>query len=385
MGPVRRLLLLGAVLCGCDSLTTQPVPPSGLVCDRILVASAKLSDTLSSARAGDCVVAAEGTYAGSFVLPQDVSLAAGEGAAVVLQGDGSAGPVLRVVGGPRSSVRNVRIASSGGTGIAIEPGPAALVGVTIGGAAKDALSATCTGADCGERPVTVEDCDLSASRTGLVASGAVVQMTRGRVADMSGPGLADGTGVVATGGAQLTLQGVTVEGNQNIGVLVDGAGTRATLEDCALRANQWSGLWVQGVVDGGVTVRGGDVSQNRLVGIGVLQSQGVSVTGATVQDTQAVKVAVDISRFEDVGDGVGLFQGTRDVVLDTVTLRNNARAQLLVDQCGDAVRVTSPTLAGGLFRAVVQRTGASVDVPPQVVDVPGRVLTVVDQPVPVGR
>ena len=104
----------------CGSLKSHVNPPPQLVCNHIVVASAALEDALTKASAQDCVVLAEGTYTGSFVLPQDVSLAGSEGAVVVLKGDGSTSPVLTVQSG--STVVNIKIDTSAGSGIAIDPG-----------------------------------------------------------------------------------------------------------------------------------------------------------------------------------------------------------------------------------------------------------------------
>ena len=43
---------------------------------------------------------------------------------------------------------------------------------------------------------------------------------------------------------------------------------------------------------------------------------------------------------------------------------------------GPSVRLGTPDVSGGLFRVVVQRTSAMVDVAATLVDVPGRLLTV---------
>ena len=273
-----------------------------MTCDRIKAASKTLSDTLAAASPGDCVIAAEGTWVGSFIVPKDVTLAASEGEKVVLKGDGSTNPVLMVKGGARSSVRNVTIDTSGGSGIVIDPGPASLIGVTIGGAHKSALTASCTRGGC-EGETVVEDCTFTQSATGLIISGARVRIERGRITQMGGAGLSDGSGVVAFGGAQLTMNGVTVEDNQAVGVLIDGAATHAGLTDCAVKNNRGRGVWIQGATDGGVQVTGGEVTGNALVGLGARDSAGLTFSGVTVQDTKPVRVAIDLSRYEDVGDG----------------------------------------------------------------------------------
>lgn len=372
-----RLILPTAllVLSACDGLTTGVKAPQGLVCDRIKAVGQDLSAALGAAQAGDCIIAPEGTWVGSFVVPSDVSLAASEGDRVVLKGTSGDAPVLRVVGGARTNVRNVIVQTSGGGGIAIDPGPANLVGVSITGASADALTASCTRGDCSGENV-LEDSELTDSASGVVVQRATLRIERGRIAGMSGTGLADGSGVVAFDGAQLAMNGVLVEGNQTIGVLVDGAQTRATLTDCTVRNNNGRGVWIQRVTDGGVTVSGGEVSGNALVGVGAREAAGLTVSGTQVLSTRAVRVQVDLSTQEDVGDGVGLFTGVRDAVVENVVSTGNARAQILADGIGAQVAVRSPTVSGGLYRVVSQRSTFTLEAPSGLFDNPGRPLHV---------
>jgi hypothetical protein len=372
-----RTLLPIAVFClaSCTGLYT-PVKPAGLVCDRIKAAGSKLSEALASASPGDCVIAAGGTWVGSFIVPIDVSLAASEGEKVILKGDGSAKPVLSVLGGTRSSVRNIQIETSGGGGIVIDPGPASLFGVGITGAAQAALTASCMRGGC-EGETVVQDTQLTKCATGLIVkAGARVRVEGGRVAQMGGTGLTDGSGVIAFGGARLTMNGVTVEDNQAVGVLLDGTSTAAALSNCLVKNNGGRGVWIQRATDGGVSVTGGEVTGNGLVGIGARDSNGLTISGVTVQDTRSRRVAIDLATFEEVGDGIGLFTGMKDVTLENIVSRRNARAQILADEIGGSIRVGTPDVSGGLFRVVVQRTSQPVDVAPQVLDMPGRLLTV---------
>lgn len=359
------------VFAACGPLTPKlPVePPSGLNCDRVIVPPVSLQETLGVAKAGDCIVLPSGTYEGTFVLPEDVSIAASAGAMVTLTGGD---PVLTILGGARSVVQDLRIVAGEGGGIAIEPGPAQLIGVKVAQAKKEALTASCTTGDCGTREVTLTDCELTQSAVGLRVKGATVRVVGGRIAEQLGTSLSAGSGVVASGGAVVTLDNVTVEDNQNVGVLIDGAKTRATLASCHVMRNQGRGLWVQGqTADAGevtVDVNGGEFVSNALVGIGARDTVGLRINGAAVKSTSMVRVPIDISRSEEVGDGVGLFAGATAVTLQNVTLENNARAQLLADEVGANVTVASTTATGGQFRAVVQRSVNVVDVDSTLVD-----------------
>jgi hypothetical protein len=371
------LLLSG---CGLTSATA----PGGLDCDRISVATDKLDVALASAVPNDCVILTTGTYIGAFELPKDVSLAGAQGATVTLKGDGSGKPVLTVRGGKRSTVRGLKIDTSDGTGIAIDPGPANLVGVVVSGdASHQALTSTCELGSCDE--VTVEDSELTACTVGLLVSGGIVHMKGGRIADMAGNGLSDGSGVVAAKSAQVTLEQVTVENNHAIGVLIDGASTHVTLDGTTVRGNLERGVWIQNATDGGVTITGGEVSANGLVGIGIRDSAGITLSGLAVNDTRLVEVPIGISGHEMVGDGVGFFSGARDISVDGLTASGNGRAQILADACGEGVHVTAPQLSGGQFRVVVQGGAQSVDVPAMLIDNPGRELGTKSDAVPVSQ
>lgn len=366
------------LLVACNPITPFQVSapaPEGLMCDRVIVPPKSLSDTLAAAKAGDCVILPAGTFSGSFVLPENVSLAASEGAEVTLTGGD---PVLTIKGGKRSTVQGVRVVATGLSGVAIEPGPVSLIGVKVAQAQRNALSATCT-KDCVDRDVVLTDCELTQSAVGLRVFGAKVRVERGRIAEAAGKTLSSGSGVVASDGANVSLQRVAIEQNENIGVLLDGPATRATLDGCTIRNNTGRGVWAQGQTapdgEATVTVTGGEVSGNSLIGIGARESSGLVIRQAQVLATKAVRVPIDISRFEDVGDGIGLFTGTRGATVEAVTLTGNARAQVLADGSGADVKV-SGTMSGGLFRVVVQRQLAPVMVEAGLLDAPAGELMV---------
>ena len=370
--------LLLSTACGLQSAK----PPAGLVCDSFTVIGDGLGEALAAAQPNECVILLGGTYAGAFELPANVSLAGANNAMPVLMGDGSGKPVLTVRGGLRSTVRGLKIDSSRGDGVAIDPGPVNLIGVTVqGDSSRAALTSTCTRGACA--PVTLEDTELVKGSTGLLVAGGIVRMVRGRVAEMGGTGLSDGSGVVASKGAHVTLESVTVEGNRQAGVLVDGEATSVTLDQTHVNANLERGIWVQNAPDGGVQITGGTISDNRLVGLGVRDSRGLRLTGVEISGTQVVEVPVGIGAKENVGDGVGLFQGARDVVLDLVRATGNGRAQILADGCGEGVRVIPSEISGGQYRVVVQRGAGALEVPPTLIDDPGRELATKSSPVPV--
>lgn len=375
------LVVLGS-RCAPLSPPSKVSPPTGLMCAQLVIPSGSLTDTLAAAVAGDCVVLPAGTYEGSFVVPGDVSLVGALDAGVTLTGGD---PVLSVRGGTRSVIQGLHIAATGEVGIAIEPGPVRLIGVKVTQASKNGLTATCTRGDCETREVSLTDCELAQNGVGLRLKGARVRVEGGRIAEQTGTSLSSGSGIVASDGATLQVVNATIEGNQNIGVLVDGALTRATFEQTNVRNNLGRGLWAQGqVADAGeatVRITGGEFTGNALVGIGARELTGLVISDATISSTTTVRVPIDISRFEDVGDGVGLFAGASKVTLERVTMQNNARAQLLADAVGADVQVVNSTATGGRFRAVVQHASSSVQVDTALVDDAGVDLIILANPV----
>ncbi|MBI3184417.1 MAG: right-handed parallel beta-helix repeat-containing protein [Myxococcales bacterium] len=387
------------LLAGCGSLSSRvPGPPAGLVCNRVLLAradAASLGSALGRAQAGDCVVAEGGTYQGAFSVPADVSLAADEGAVVQLVGDQADAPALHVSGGRRSTIRSVRIVSAAGVGIVIDPGPAQLVDVSVQRASKSALLASCAGASCREQDAesTLKECFLTESGIGLWAAGARVRVEGGRVGDCRSTSLTTGHGVIASHGAALTLVGTLVEANADVGILLDGQATTAVLEGAQVSRNQGRGVWAQGlrgsVEAPALHVRGQSaLEQNRLVGLGARDSHGIVAEDSTVQSTVAVKVPVSLGNLEDVGDGIGLFAGSGKAVLRNVTLRENARAQMLVDEGGSDISLQSGAIEEGptgKYKLVVQRTTVQVAAPAALLQDPGRELPVSASALPIAQ
>jgi hypothetical protein len=371
------------VALGCGSLKSHVNPPPELVCNHIVVASEALEDALTKASPKDCVVLAEGSYTGSFVLPADVSLAGSEGATVVLKGDGSSNPVLTVHSG--STVVNIKIDTSAGSGIAIDPGPANLMGVSVTGADQSALTSTCSESDCAGRTVTLTDVELEKSGTGLLVAGATVDVVRGHITQMNSLMLAGGSGVVATKGARLSMHSTQVAQNIESGVLIDGASTLATLEGCDISGNGERGLWIQNITDGGVFVDGGTFNANSVVGVGILQAGGVQLSGVTISGTQLKDVMYNIGGHALIGDGVGFFSGAHDVRLDRISATDNGRVQIIADKSGAEIHVPGPLLEApdGGYHVVVQRMAQPlIEVPPDDIDVLGVDLPVSADPIP---
>lgn len=390
------LLSSALVLAGCGSLSSRtPAQPEGLTCGRLILAredGSQLTAALERAQPGDCVVAEEGVYHGSFTVPQDVSLVSEEGATVELVADPPEAYALRILGGSRSVIRRLRVVSQQGYGIVIQPGPARLVEVSVSSAGRSALLATCADGSCPAEETTLESCSLTQGAVGLWASGARVRVEGGRIAESRGLSLSTGHGVVATQGAQVTLRGVTVESNADVGVLADGADTSLVLEGTQVADNLGRGVWAQGLRGTTEAPRlvlsaGSLVTGNKLVGVGARDCQGIRLEGSEVHGTQLATVQVNLTERRTIGDGIGLFAGTGRAQLVDMKLDRNARSQLLVDDGGPEIVVSNPEVAvdgsAGQWKLVVQRTSATVQVPAAELSQPPSVLPVIADPLPI--
>jgi hypothetical protein len=99
------------------------------------------------------------------------------------------------------------------------------------------------------------------------------------------------------------------------------------------------------------------------------------IDGARVEGTRETRVPIDIQRSESVGDGVALFAGSARATFTGLLLRNNFRAQALVDSGGEGLSLAG-TLEGGQYKAVVQNTVPAVTVPAAALDMPAAKLFV---------
>ena len=349
--------------------------PMGLDCTNLVSAGAdggSLAAALGGASPGTCVLLEQGTYDGAFSVPAGVTIASPQGVRGILRGGTTTTPTVSLTGAAGSGLSHLDVQVMGGIGVAIDGGPVLISDVTVSGAGGAAASASCSTPCTSASAVTFSNVDLGSSVVGLEANGAYVAWTGGAAHDnVTMTQLAGGDGIVATHGATLALTGVTVANNAAVGVLVDGAGhTTATLANVTVSGNLARGIWAQNL-DGSadapaLTLAQTTVTQNHIVGVGVLASSGVVITGGSIDSTVDGPVATGIAEVDDVGDGVELLAQTRDVRIDSVAIANNARAAGLVDAAGTGIHVVSSDVKAGasslLF--VIQRSTQPVDVPP---------------------
>jgi hypothetical protein len=353
-------------------------------CTQVLRAGpdvASVQNALAAAPAGACVLMEEGRYETALVVPDGVILAAEVGRAVEVTGDPAVDVGISL--GRGASLHGITLKPRSKFGVSLAPG-AQVISVAVLRAVQVGAISWCE-EDCSQGDFTVlNDVDLVENSVGLLVRGGRVRMLRGRILSSQGSSLASGYGAVASNGAVLELDGTVVENNEQVGVLLDGSqGASAMLQRTAVQNNRGRGVWAQSLAGTAsapkLQVLESTLERNRLVGLGARNSRGVLVQGGRVLSTVVGRVAgPSPGVLIEVGDGVGLFDGSSDVQIDSVALERNSRCQVLVDQGLTGLRVFGGSLVSeaGQLGIVVQRTTEMVDAPAVTVLQPGSELPV---------
>jgi hypothetical protein len=173
--------------------------------------------------------------------------------------------------------------------------------------------------------------------------------------------------LVALEGARVELEGVRLSKNQGLGVLLDGSSTTARFKDVEVSDNTERGLWAQRLsgtsASPALLIEGkSSFLRNRIVGLGALESRGIIFVGGRIADTQLAPLTTNLGQTEDVGDGLGLFEGSGDVKLDQVELSGNARAAGLIDKGERGIIFVGGKVESTGLKVVVQNTTQAVQV-----------------------
>jgi len=162
----------------------------------------------------------------------------------------------------------------------------------------------------------------------------------------------------------------TLTSDNAYGVVIDGdGGTSGVLDGIQVLGNIERGMWVQNLAgsaaEPALTVSGGLFEDNRFTGMGFLASAGVVISDAMVRGTIAAPIVTSLGSTEDVGDGLGLFEGATDFTITGVVFENNARAQALIDAGGSGISFSGGSLTegGGEYKVVIQNTTETVSLP----------------------
>lgn len=365
--------IVGLAACSSDSSFSGTVPPGiGLSCSTTTSAAdaAAAKTALAGAAAGSCVVLPAGTYAGPFVVPAGVVLVAQNGARATITGGTAQEPAVTL--GEGSQLAVVDVVDAVGVGVAVRASSATLSNVTVSGAKTAAVAVLCKeggAASCASGTVTLTDVLLTKSTLGLWASGAHIAWRGGSSSNHAGTGLTAAAGVIAQDGAKLELDSVTVEKNQGVGVLIDGAATTASIKNATVNENGERGIWAQriaGTLEApALTIEGTQITKNKIVGLGAIESRGIIIVSGKIADTVAAPLVTNLAGTEPIGDGLGIFAGSTDFKIDT-EFESNARTAGLIDGASErGIIIVSGKVgaSGSGLKFVVQNTKADVQIP----------------------
>ncbi len=344
--------------------------PTGVTCSRWTQASGDgpLAQALAAATSGTCVVAQSGTYSQALSVPQGVTLVGEAGAAVELSGGSDTQPVVSLA--PNAVLAGVKVkAFAAGIGVIGAGKGQRLFQVNVTGGKKAGVVFWCE-EDCRTDDFSdVVDCTISGAAVGLMTRGVRVRLKNGAVTKSGSSELVSGYGVVASAGAVLEMEGSSIEQNESLGILLDGAGaTEATLTNVSVKDNTGRGIWAQGLAGTMASPKlklvNATIERNVLIGLGARSSTGILVTGgriaATVTGSTRGQLAGQVVM---VGDGLGVFEGTGELRVEGASLEANQRSQVLVDSAmaGVVIASTVKVTAGSGLGVVVQRTSQTVD------------------------
>lgn len=300
-----------------------------------------VSAALAAATIDDVIAIEAGTYAESLVLPARVSLVGRCAAEVTLMGPGNPGVSVSSREGVSLSGLTIR-----GFDVAVE-------------------------AEHGSK-ITLEDVLLVENRTvGVFVLDADTEVTirRSAVRDTLPDGGSFGTAVGVGFGGHLILEDSTLSGSQDMGILVDGSGSRATLRRSAVVDTQGRPAgtlgWGIAIQDGGhASLTDSLVRHSRNVGVNVVGAGSqLQVSGSVVEETAPGGDLAGIG----IGIGISVQLGAA-LALERSTLRHNAVYGLRVGETGTTADIAGLVVDGvlassdGVLSVGVQvENGAEVD------------------------
>jgi hypothetical protein len=366
------LSIAGASGCSSTSSASAGAPTGiGITCTTSASAgdAASARTALAAAAPGSCVVLAPGSYAGPFTVPAGVAMVAQNGSRATLTGGTAQEPTVTLGDGAQLAL--VDVLDAPGVAVAVRAANAVVSNVNVSGAKSAALAVLCRETatpGCGSGVVSLTDVMLTKSSLGLWVSGAHVSWKGGASASHAGTALSAAAGVIAQDGAKLDLENVTVEKNEGVGVLVDGPLTTASIKNATVNENGERGIWAQrvnGTLDApAVRIEGSQITKNKIVGVGAMESRGIIIVSGRIADTVAAPLVTNLDSTEQVGDGVGIFAKSGDFKIDGSLFETNARAAGVIDGSERGIIIVSGKVGSGTgLKFVVQNsTGADVQI-----------------------
>jgi hypothetical protein len=366
--------LLVFLAASCDEqLPVADVPaPQGLDCSAVVIArdSAQLVQALAGAASGDCVLLETNTYAGSFQVPVGVTLAAQTGAEplLTLPEDADEHLVLSLLG-EGALVDGIVIEGRSALeddGIVLDSGASAR-NATVRHTSV-AVTVSCSSGDCSNATLTeLLNLDLEENTSGLAIRGGPVAMRNVQIDDSGYGDGYPGTALSVSGGATVEAEDVTISNNNGIAaVVVDGTGgTSVQFSRLTLTQNDSHGVRAQ-FLEGtpetpALTLIDSLLEGSQGVALGALDSRGIVIRNTTLRDTR-LAMTISGSTGVEVGEGIVLAGQTGAVTLEDVTLSNNGRCQMLIDDAGTAFMSGARRRRPGQYRVVAEYHGGG-DIP----------------------
>jgi len=173
----------------------------------------------------------------------------------------------------------------------------------------------------------VDSSVLSNLGTGLLVHGGSADIDNSNIdSALQGTRLIPAYNAVFAGNADVNTNGIEISEGQGYGILQSEA--TATHNDLVALNNSNAALWVQN--SGGFSLSNATVRNSGMAGIVALESSGIGVTDASIEETQAMTRIFGTMPVM-VGDGVHLLGSTTDVTLDRLALLENTRVGILLD------------------------------------------------------
>jgi hypothetical protein len=116
-----------------------------------------------------------------------------------------------------------------------------------------------------------------------------------------------------------------------------------------------------------LTIENTAITGHAGVGVALLESSGVSIANGSITGTSRRSTVFPDGTNGEIGDGLLVLAGSAEISVESIALRDNARAQAIVDDAGANVvfGANSVDATNGEWEVVVQNGGATVTVPAQ--------------------
>ncbi|MBK6689263.1 MAG: right-handed parallel beta-helix repeat-containing protein [Deltaproteobacteria bacterium] len=361
--------------------------PPGLECPgqiRIAADSAELSAALAAAVDGDCVGLESGVYTGPFAITSGIGLGPVAEAEVNLVATAETIPLT--IRAADVTVTDLDLTGPSLIALQINAAPVTINAVDLANARRAAVEIRCEEQGCltPNGQVLLAGVAISGSNNGVILDGARLRAEGCRVEGSTTQSLSGGIGLVATGSAHVELISTNFTDN-DYGLIVDGAGTTAILDGTTVQGSRERGVWAQGLrgTIGAPSLsvgNGSRLANNRVVGLGSIDSQGLAIRDSQLVDTVLTRISINVVETAEIGDGLGLFAQSGDVVVERSVLTGNGRAQAVVDRGGANLNFGNNQIDGAL-KLVVQATASPVVAPAGDLSTPPMPLPIAANPI----